>query len=64
MPVEKKTISMPKQMFADALKRSRILRYKSFSEYIQYLVEQDLRERPRHSTIREEPPGAPLRSQL
>lgn len=63
MAAEKKTISLPAEMFADATERAERMGYTNFSEYIRYLVQRDLAERPRHSVItpshsiiREEPP--------
>lgn len=51
----KKAISLPAEMYQDALKRLGAMGYTSFSEYIQFLIREDLRNRPAH--VREEPDG-------
>lgn len=48
------TISIEPKLFEAALKRSKALGYKGFSEYLAYLIESDLHERGKHVTIREE----------
>jgi hypothetical protein len=56
MPYAKKTISLPQEMYEAALARAKRMGYDSFSEYVQYLIQQDLDDRPKHSLVREEPP--------
>jgi metal-responsive CopG/Arc/MetJ family transcriptional regulator len=48
------TISVDAALLTKARQRSKALGYKSFSEYVAYLIEKDLRERGQHVTIREE----------
>jgi hypothetical protein len=48
------TISIDAGLFMTAQHRAKALKYKSFSEYVAYLIENDLRERGQHVTIREE----------
>jgi hypothetical protein len=48
------TISIDAGLFTAGQHRSKALGYKSFSEYVAYLIETDLRERGQHVTIREE----------
>jgi hypothetical protein len=48
------TISINEGLFNAGRQRATALGYKSFSEYIAYLIEEDLRERGQHVTIREE----------
>ncbi len=57
MAVKKKTFSMPDELFQAALKRSEAMGYESFSAYLTYLIEEDIRHRPAHvlSVVRQEP---------
>ena len=48
------TISIDGGLLTTAKQRLKALKYKSFSEYVAYLIEKDLRERGQHVTIREE----------
>jgi hypothetical protein len=48
------TISLDAGLFAAAQRRAKALGYSDFSSYVAYLIEQDLRERPKHVTVREE----------
>ena len=48
------TISVDARLFTTAQHRAKALGYKSFSEYVAYLIEKDLRERGQHVTVREE----------
>lgn len=49
------TISIDDQVYKAGLKRAKALGYKKFSPYIEHLIRQDLKDRPAHVTIREEP---------
>lgn len=53
----KKTFSLPEADYEAAVKRSLKMGYRSFSEYLQFLIRKDLEERPTHevTVIREEP---------
>lgn len=57
MAAEKRSISLPDDLYKAALARCKRMGYGSFSEYITYLVRNDLRDRPHH--IREEPEPRP-----
>lgn len=52
------TVSMEAELYAQASERMKKLGYTSFSEYIQFLLESDLHERPSHVLVREEDAGA------
>lgn len=52
--LSRKTISMEKKLYRAALERAEKLGYGSFSEYIQFLMEADVEEKPAHITKRTE----------
>jgi hypothetical protein len=49
------TISVDNTIYEAGQKRQAALRYKSFSAYVEYLLEKDTADRPKHITVREEP---------
>lgn len=58
------TISIDADLYEAAVRRAKTLTppYKSFSEYVAYLIEKDCRERPKHNVVREENPDYRHRS--
>ena len=48
------TISLDAQLFVAAQRRAKALKYPDFSSYVAYLIEQDIKEHPKHITVREE----------
>ncbi len=60
MAVKKKTISIPRELFDLAVARALRLGYDSFSEYVQYLVREDVKNKPPHSTLRIDPHAPPM----
>lgn len=59
--VSRTTISIDPEIMKAGLARAKALRYKTFSAYVQHLIETDARERPEHVQIRRESPP-PLRT--
>jgi hypothetical protein len=57
-PPEKRkvTVNLPCDLVADAEPRWVALGYGGFSAYLEQLIWQDLRDRPTHIRVREEPP--------
>jgi hypothetical protein len=53
--VKRTTISINAALFDAAIKRSKAMNppYKSFSEYVGYLIEKDCREGANHTIVRE-----------
>ncbi len=51
------TVSMDGDLYDRAVERLKKLGYSSFSEYIQFLLEADLRDRTPHVTVRDESSG-------
>lgn len=49
----RKSVSMPGEMYQEALARAQRMGYGSFSEYVQHLIAEDLTKRPPH--IKQEP---------
>lgn len=52
--LKRTTISLSENLFEGAQDRMGKLRYQSFSDYVQYLIQADLDDRPQHLTVREE----------
>lgn len=46
---------MDDTIYAAAVKRAQGLKYKSFSQYVEHLVQKDVADRPPHVIVREEP---------
>jgi hypothetical protein len=59
--VTRTTISLDPQLHEKAVKRAAALGYRKFSHYIEFLMDRDVKERPPHVSVREEPtaPTAP-----
>jgi hypothetical protein len=53
----KMTITLPPHLIEDAKPRLKLLEYGGFSAYVEQLIWQDLRDRPAHVRVREEPPA-------
>jgi hypothetical protein len=51
----KMTITLPPHLIEDAKPRLKLLEYGGFSAYVEQLIWQDLRDRPAHVRVREEP---------
>lgn len=58
-PKKKTSISLDEKLLAAAKARFQRLRYRSFSEYLEVLIERDLREKGAHTRIREEEASSP-----
>ena len=52
--VKRTSISLPSDLLEGAIARAHLMRYKNFSEYLAFLISSDLKDRPSHSTVREE----------
>jgi hypothetical protein len=48
------SINLDSDVYKDGVKRAKALKYKSFSQYVQHLIAQDVEKRPAHVTVREE----------
>jgi hypothetical protein len=53
----KVTITLPPELIEEARPRWKLLSYGGFSAYVEQLIWQDLRDRPAHVRVREEPPS-------
>ena len=53
----KKPISIPPKVFREGDERRKRMGYRSFSEYVSFLIQKDITERPEHTLTRSE--GAP-----
>jgi len=53
----RKTVSMDSRLYGDALERARKLGYSNFSEYIQFLIEDDVSHKSAHIIERTEETG-------
>jgi hypothetical protein len=51
----KVTITLPPELIEEARPRWKLLGYGGFSAYVEQLIWQDLRDRPAHVRVREEP---------
>jgi hypothetical protein len=55
------TITLPPALLAAAEPRWKALDYRGFSAYVEQLIWQDLRERPKHVRVREEPANVEIK---
>ena len=61
MSTSRATISIDADLFEKAQKRAKALKYRGgFSEYVAFLIDKDVTERPQHIVVRDElPPNRP-----
>jgi hypothetical protein len=52
--VARTTISLPKDILEGGRRRGKALRYKTFSDYVEFLIVRDTQERAKHVSVREE----------
>lgn len=55
-PRVRTTITLEGHIFGAGERRRKALKYRSFSQYVEFLIDKDVRERPKHIQVREEPP--------
>lgn len=53
--VERTTISLPPGLWHRAEARRKALDYKNFSQYVAFLIQKDVEERPVHVIVKKEP---------